>query len=285
MQNDIPCHKPSDPSRPESGPPADKDPDLLSSTGDGDNFWMQPVGTWRERSVPASLLLLMFGSAPVLLTSRNADGRTVRLSVAGETAWFIPSGTPFSAHWHGPHAIACLGISPPVATGGSPRTFRLGDLARLDWDLAELVRRFHQARGFDRAETMAVARRVVTVLEKNESHWRTVGLSTDRLQATTDYIEEFLAQKLSRELLARADGQSLHHFARMFKLRTGLSLREYIALRRCFRARELIASGVRLVDAAATVGFFDQPEMSRKFNQVFGCPPGSFVPADPGRGP
>ena len=280
MKNDIPCHKPSDLSCPESAPPTNYIDPILS-IDDCANFWIQPPGAWLERSLPASLILLLFGASPAVLIARNPDGRTYRTSVAGETAWYIPSGTLFSAHWHGTHAIACLGLAPPVADGGLSRTFRLGDLARVDWELADVVRRIHQARGFGRDETMAVAHRVVTVLEANESHWRTAGLSTDRLQATTDFIEEHLAQKLSRELLARADGQSLHHFARMFKLRTGRTLREYIALRRCFRARELIGSGMRLVDAAATVGFCDQPEMSSKFNQVFGCPPGSFAPADP----
>jgi AraC family transcriptional regulator len=281
MHHDIPCHKPANLSRSESGPPLDKDSHPLSCPDADVNYWMQPAGTWRERNVPASLVLVLLGSAPALLNSRGPDGRPDRTAVSGEAAWFLPAGMPFSAHWHGPLAIACLGLVPPVAGYVRSRIFRLIDLARLDWELAEQLRGFPRTGDGGREEAMAVAQRVAAVLQKQETLWRNIGLSTERLQATTDFIEEHLAQKLSRELLARADGQSLHHFARMFKLRTGLSLREYIALRRCFRARELIAAGVRLVDASATVGFFDQPEMSRKFNQIFGCPPGTFAPADP----
>lgn len=281
MHNDHPCNEPSEPIRPESGPCADEDLHPLSSAAADIEFWLQVAGTWRERNAPASVVLVLFGSAPALLTSRGPDGRSERTPVVGETAWFIPSGTPVSAHWHGPRAIACLGSASLEQVGHPTRIFRLDDLARRDWALNELLRGYRLERDSGHDAAMAIARRVDAVLQENDTHWRNVGLSTERLYATTDFIEEHLTHKLSRELLARADGQSLHHFARMFKLRTRLSLREYIALRRCFRARELIGSGMRLVDAAATVGFFDQPEMCRKFNHVFGCPPSTFAPAEP----
>lgn len=281
MQNDHPFQQTSEPDPRESGPSADENVHPLSSPPTDINFWMQAAGNWREVPAPAPLVLVLLGTTPALLTSRGADGRADRMPVAGEAAWFIPAGTPFAAHWHGPRAMACLESAWLEKAGHLTRVFRLDDLARRDWELSELLRGYRLSRDVGREAVTAITRRVGVVLQENDTHWRSVGLSTERLHAATDFIEQHLSQKLSRELLARADGQSLHHFARMFKLRTGLSLREYIALRRCFRARELIGSGMRLVDAAAAVGFFDQPEMCRKFNQFFGCPPSTFAPADP----
>lgn len=276
MQNEHPHHEPFESTRPESKQPTGPSFDSALEPESGLCFF--PAGTWKERSDPETIVLLILSATPGLLTSRDSAGAPTRTPTATETVWFIPARTPFAAHWHGPVSIVCLRPVTEAFESPLPRVFRLVDLARLDWELSRLCLSFQQALCAQPSIANLVSRRVLAVLAENETHWRTAGLSNERLQATCDLIEEHLAQNISRELLAEADGQSLHHFVRMFKLRTGLTLRQYIARRRCFRARELIESGERLAEAAAAVGFFDQPEMCRKFNDVFGCPPSKFAP-------
>jgi AraC-like DNA-binding protein len=47
-------------------------------------------------------------------------------------------------------------------------------------------------------------------------------------------------------------------------------------MRQLDRARELIAAGVRLADAAAATGFSDQSHMTRRFKQAYGLAPGEW---------
>lgn len=276
MHNDIRRHEPFESTRSASSQPKDTDFSSVLEPESGLCFF--PAGAWKERSDPEAIVLLILSPTAGLLTSRDAAGNPTRTPTATETVWFVPARTPFAAHWHGPVSIICLRPLTEAYEFPFPRVFRLVDLARLDWELNRLYLSFQQALSAQPSIANLLTRRVLAVLAENETHWRTAGLSTERVQATCDFIEEHLSQNLSRELLAEADGQSLHHFVRMFKLRTGMTLRQYIARRRCFRARELIESGERLAEVAAAVGFFDQPEMCRKFNDVFGCPPSKFAP-------
>lgn len=274
MRNESPL-EPNEPTR--AGPDQPTEPDFRPDVV----FWNETRGTWKERSFPESKLLLVLSNTPALLTWRDEHAEAIRTPIAQDKAWFIPAHTSFAAHWHGPASIVCLGQAALGFEFKRPRIFRLIDLARTDWDLSQIISA--QRAGDPGPEKWAVrlAQRVAAILQDNEVHWRTTGLSSDRLRVTLDFIEENLAQKLTREQLAELGGQSLHHFVRLFKARMGLSIREYITLRRCFRARELIQLGERQADAASAVGFSDQQKMCNKFTQIFGSPPSTFAPADP----
>jgi AraC-like DNA-binding protein len=245
------------------------------------DFWLQSPGVWQERRNDSPLLLLTLSKAIAILSVRAIDGRLVRVPIANEKIWLIPAGTPFAAHWHAHAQVVCLKLKPNEMFSAETRVIRLVDVTRDDWRLTRMVAGWRTGKpgSYAEAQSRAVdlARHAAIVLKASGKHFSEKWLSTERFRQAGDFIEEHLNKKLSREVLASAVGQSLHHFTRMFKRRTGLTLREYISRRRCFRARELIESGERLSRAAVAVGFADQAEMCKKFNQVFGSTPGKFA--------
>ena len=250
---------------------------------------LQSAGLQPECRHKDALVSVTLNRATALLSSQVPGNATTRTPISDQSVWLVPAATPHSAHWHEPVLLLRIFLRPDEvasvlgADPMPPRVVRLADLVRICWPIAEIIGEAQTVLAGGLGVPLAVSRahelalHILRALHGPTACCRQDGLTDERFGAVTDFIEANLTQKLSREFLARTDGQSLHHFARMFKVRTGLTPRQYVDRRRCFRARELIQAGRRLVDAAAEVGFFDQPEMCRKFNAVFGCPPGTFV--------
>lgn len=262
-------------------------PDKFSSSPESPafttDFWLQSPGVWQERKDENPLLLMTLSKATAILSVRATNGRRVRVPIEHEKIWLIPADTPFAAHWHARAPIVCLKLTSEEMSLAESRVVRLVDVARDDWRLARMVAGWRGRKSNSHAEAQSraadLARHTAVVLKANGKHLCEKWLSTERFRQVGDLIEENLNQKLSREVLAATAGQSLHHFTRMFKRRTGLTVRQYISQRRCFRARELIEQGERLRHAAAAVGFADHPDMCNKFNEVFGTTPGKFARA------
>jgi AraC-like DNA-binding protein len=91
-----------------------------------------------------------------------------------------------------------------------------------------------------------------------------------RLRETFDERPDF-------EELAGDLGISRHHLAREFRRVVGLTPGEYLRLWRLERAKQLVAEGVPLVDAAGIVGFADQAHFTRWFKRVFGVTPSRYL--------
>jgi AraC family transcriptional regulator len=99
-----------------------------------------------------------------------------------------------------------------------------------------------------------------------------------KLRAVIEYIEEHLDGCPSLEQLAAAAHLSVYHFARQFKVATGLPPHQYVILRRVERAKYLLQAGTdeSLADLALRVGFSDQSQFSRHFKRLVGITPGQF---------
>ena len=80
-------------------------------------------------------------------------------------------------------------------------------------------------------------------------------------------------------VLAQTAGLSRYQFLRGFARATGLTPHAYLMQRRLHRARQLIARGARLAEAAAVSGFADQSHMTRLFVRSFGMGPGTYAKA------
>lgn len=76
--------------------------------------------------------------------------------------------------------------------------------------------------------------------------------------------------------LACASGLSRFQVVRGFSRAFGLTPHAYLVQRRIDLARQLIAGGAALSDAAAASGFADQSHMTRHFVRRFGFPPGTL---------
>jgi AraC family transcriptional regulator len=71
---------------------------------------------------------------------------------------------------------------------------------------------------------------------------------------------------------------SVYHFARQFKVATGLSPHQYVILRRVERARQLLQSSadLSLAEVGAHAGFSDQSQFTHHFKRLLGVTPGQF---------
>lgn len=93
------------------------------------------------------------------------------------------------------------------------------------------------------------------------------------------YIELHYREDLSISLLAGEAGISTRHFIRLFKQKYGLSAIEYLTEYRIRQARSLMLpqTDYELKDIAAYVGYKDIPYFRRKFKQITGVAPATFM--------
>jgi len=87
------------------------------------------------------------------------------------------------------------------------------------------------------------------------------------------------AAPLTLDDLARAAGLGRFRTVRAFARATGLTPHAYLMQRRAALARDLIARGLPLAQAAAEAGFADQSHMTRVFGRLFGFTPGAYAAA------
>ncbi|KPF67135.1 AraC family transcriptional regulator [beta proteobacterium AAP99] len=99
------------------------------------------------------------------------------------------------------------------------------------------------------------------------------------LPRVRDYIEAHLTQPLDLERLAREARLSPFHFLRSFKAALRVTPHAYVQARRVFRAKQLLARGIRPADAATAVGLVDQAHLSKWMKVMFGVTPGAYARA------
>ncbi|MFC6651209.1 helix-turn-helix domain-containing protein [Paenibacillus rhizoplanae] len=99
------------------------------------------------------------------------------------------------------------------------------------------------------------------------------------MERAKTYIEQHYREELSIRLLAGEAGTSVRHFIRLFKQKYGLSAIEYLTEYRIRQARSLMLphSNYELKDIAAYVGYKDVPYFRRKFKQITGVAPATFM--------
>jgi AraC-like DNA-binding protein len=103
------------------------------------------------------------------------------------------------------------------------------------------------------------------------------GLSAGALRRVCEFVETHLEDDISLETLAAEARLSVYHFARGFKLSTGVSPLRYVLEQRVKRARQLLVqTDLPLSAIASVVGFFDQGHFSRQFRSLVGTTPSSF---------
>lgn len=211
-----------------------------------------PAGTTLDK--PTLIVRLSRGAAVV---SWSDSSGLQRRPIHQQSVWFVPAGVPHSANWLEPAKLLRVRFEPShlLLVGACDKSdavlVRLVDLERMYWNLAMLSRQVQAtcddptgAISNESAITAAeFGLQILACLIGPGAMYHKSGLAVERFESVGDFIEANITIKFSRETLARADGQSLHHFARMFKQRIGLTPRQYIDRRRCSRAREMIEQG------------------------------------------
>lgn len=98
-----------------------------------------------------------------------------------------------------------------------------------------------------------------------------------RLQQVVEHIRINLGTELSIIALARIAQTSPFHFARQFKVSTGLTPHQYVLEARIERAKQLLASPqFSIADVAQACGFATQAHLTTVFRAHVGTTPGTY---------
>ncbi|TVP63253.1 MAG: AraC family transcriptional regulator [Nodularia sp. (in: Bacteria)] len=99
-------------------------------------------------------------------------------------------------------------------------------------------------------------------------------LAPNMLKSVLEYVKAHLSQELSLEGIAATVGFSPYHFARAFKVTTGLSPYQYVLKCRLELAQQLLQNQSKsLVEVAGEVGFGNQSHMTSVFRRMLNTTP------------
>ncbi|WP_408641606.1 helix-turn-helix domain-containing protein [Solibacillus palustris] len=91
------------------------------------------------------------------------------------------------------------------------------------------------------------------------------------------YVEENLHEPLTLENIASQSNFSKYHFHRIFQSTVGMTVNEYIRLRRLANASSaLLYTSERILDIAIYYQFESQESFTRAFKEVYRLPPGKY---------
>lgn len=98
-----------------------------------------------------------------------------------------------------------------------------------------------------------------------------------QINRVIDYLRCHLTEKPSLETLAQIAGLSKYHFIRSFTCYTGLPPLQYHMQLRLHQARNLLRRNVHPLEAAISLGFYDQSHFINAFRKVMGITPGHYI--------
>lgn len=103
------------------------------------------------------------------------------------------------------------------------------------------------------------------------------GLAPGRLEQVLDYIDAHLSERLEIDTLARVAALSPFHFARMFKVSTGLAPHAFVTKRRVAVATALLRdTDLPLREIYARAGFKTQSHFTSVCRRTVGATPAAY---------
>ncbi len=101
-----------------------------------------------------------------------------------------------------------------------------------------------------------------------------VSRQNELVEKVKDYIQEHLAEDLSRDLLAGEVYLNPNYLSRLFHQETGQSLVDYITSQRMEKVKQLLRNtSLSVTEAAGQLGYTNMPYFSRVFRKEAGCSP------------
>lgn len=99
------------------------------------------------------------------------------------------------------------------------------------------------------------------------------------IQNAIEYIEEHITENIDYKEVAKAAYSSSFHFQRVFGIMCGMTLGEYIRLRRLTLAGgEFLSGKVKVIDVALKYGYDTPESFSRAFTRFHGIKPSQVKP-------
>lgn len=102
----------------------------------------------------------------------------------------------------------------------------------------------------------------------------------NEMQGVIDYIEEHLDEDLCIDMLAEMGMLSKFYFQRLFYKLVGVTVMEYVRLRRLAKASEDIKDGGKITDIAFRNGFNSLENFTRTFKAVYDMTPTEYKKKD-----
>ena len=106
---------------------------------------------------------------------------------------------------------------------------------------------------------------------------RAAGTENRAVQQVRDYLASHYARNISLNELANLTSLSPFRLLRAFRKQTGLPPHAYLNHVRVQQAKQLLAAGYPIIEAALATGFADQSHLHRHFKKRLGITPGQYV--------
>jgi AraC-like DNA-binding protein len=105
---------------------------------------------------------------------------------------------------------------------------------------------------------------------------RAAGREHAAVATVREHLHANVCRQVSLARLAALTGLAPAYLVRVFTRDTGMPPHAYQTMLRVRTARNLLATGTPIAEAAAATGFADQPHLSRAFKRIYGLTPGRF---------
>jgi AraC family transcriptional regulator len=225
--------------------------------------------------------------------SRRVNGAVQIEKFTRDDIGIFPRGVSFSAQTDSENDFIVLHLDPSLLSRAAGESFRsdlfeiepkvgiedriinqIGDLllmeAEAEWSAGSLY-----ADSLANAMAVHLLRRYTT--KPQQSVGWTGGLPKQKLKSVIEYIEENLQEDIRLGCLAAIAHMSQFHFARAFKLSTGLSPIQYLIGRRIELAKQLLKKReLTIAEIAYRVGFSSQSHFNKYFIKLAKTTPGSY---------
>ncbi|MEM1251392.1 MAG: AraC family transcriptional regulator [Cyanobacteria bacterium P01_H01_bin.21] len=106
---------------------------------------------------------------------------------------------------------------------------------------------------------------------------KAAGTENAAVQKIQDYLNCYYTYNISLDELANLVGLSPFRLLRAFKKQVGLPPHAYLNYVRVYQAKQLLAAGQSIAEAAIATGFADQSHLHRHFRKMVGVTPGQYV--------
>ncbi len=249
----------------------------------------QPPGDFSYAPVPDLALTLI--RSPSLRATINFGAGTGRARFARDTFALVPPATAARTLVDDPHTILILAVEASQAAALSSRpTLDFGALHRgdnADPIIAQLVESLYRdgqdgsptgALYADSAVATLVAR--LDYLASRGAPQRSVnvgGLSQRCLKQVMALLVDRMGEHVPLALLAAEAGLSPFHFARAFRVSTGMPPHRWLVAQRMARAQQLLGTGALSIgDVAAAVGYADPGHFAKLFRRETGMAPAAW---------
>jgi AraC-like DNA-binding protein len=195
------------------------------------------------------------------------------------------AGWTYSMIYPGEDLLAGAAAQVRDRPGGVPYC---ASLVMDDAELAGEFLRFHRALASGQASRLAkqtllsrflsqLVTRHAGVRPGRPAHLADAASARPGILRARDYLREHYVEEAGLDFLAGLANLSPFHFARSFRKAVGMAPHAYQLHLRLGRAKELLARGETIAQAAAHAGFTDQSHLTNRFRATLGITPGQYL--------